>query len=81
MPLLYSSVIDAETVVNEAGDPEAVQFWGKVTRALISRIEPRSRKSYEHEGYVFYPIFKWTTGRIPLKRDADFLFALSFTTS
>ena len=51
---MYSCVCDAGAVVNESGDRDSVSRWGKVARALIERIEPRTRKSYEHEGYVFY---------------------------
>ena len=38
--------------MNESGDRDSVSKWGKVVRALIERIDPNSRKSYEHEGYV-----------------------------
>ena len=53
MPISYSCVCDAGAVVNESGDRDSVSKWGKIARALIERIEPRTRKSYEHEGYVF----------------------------
>lgn len=52
MPLYYSCVVDAGAVVNESGDRDSVSRWGKVARALVERIEPRTRKSYEHEGYA-----------------------------
>lgn len=52
MPILYSCVIDAGAIVNESGDRDSVSKWHKVANVLIERIEPRSRKSYEHEGYV-----------------------------
>jgi len=51
MPISYSCVVDAGAVVNESGDRDSVSKWGKVARALIERIDPNSRKSYEHEGY------------------------------
>lgn len=51
MPILYSCVIDAGAIVNESGDRDSVSKWHKVANVLIERIEPRSRKSYEHEGY------------------------------
>lgn len=54
MPIYYSAVCDAGALVNESGDRDSVSRWGKVARALIERIEPRTRKSYEHEGYVFF---------------------------
>lgn len=50
MPISYSCVCDAGAVVNESGDRDSVSKWGKIARALIERIEPRTRKSYEHEG-------------------------------
>lgn len=52
MPLYYSCVIDAGAIVNESGDRESVSKWHKVANVLIERIEPRTRKSYEHEGYA-----------------------------
>lgn len=50
MPISYSCVIDAGAIVNESGDRESVSKWRKVANALIERIEPSTRKSYEHEG-------------------------------